>query len=54
MCNTDENKEDEGIFFTLTLLSIAPSGHVQTIKNIMKDTIPSQEHQNQHQLQQEL
>merc|ERR1712243_396129 len=31
----------------------APSGHLQTIHNVIKDTSPSQEHQNHHQLQQE-
>ena len=34
--------------------NIAPSGHVQTIHNVIKDTGPSQELQNHHQLQQEL
>ena len=33
------------------ILNIAPSGHVETIQNIIKDTSPSQEHQNHHQLQ---
>ena len=33
------------------ILIIAPSGHVKTIKNVIKDTSPSQEHQNHHQLQ---
>ena len=33
------------------ILNIAPSGHVKTIQNIIKDTSPSQEHQNHHQLQ---
>ena len=36
------------------ILNIAPSGHRQTIQNIIKDASPSQEHQNHHQLQQEL
>ena len=30
---------------------ISPSGHVETIQNVIKDTSPSQEHQNHHQLQ---
>ena len=34
--------------------NIAPSGHMQTIHNIIKDTSPSQEHQYHHQLKQEL
>ena len=29
----------------------APSGHMQTIHNVIKDTSPSQEHQYHHQLQ---
>ena len=33
------------------ILNIAPSGHMQTIHNVIKDTSPSQEHQNHHQLQ---
>ena len=36
------------------ILNIASSGHVETIQNIIKDTSPSQEHQNHHQFQQEL
>ena len=36
------------------ILNIAPSGHVETIQNVIKDTSPSQEHQIHHQLQQEL
>ena len=32
-------------------LNIAPLWHVQTIQNIIKDTSPSQEHKNHHQLQ---
>ena len=32
---------------------IAPSWHVQIIQNVIKDTSPSQEHKNHHQLQQE-
>ena len=36
------------------ILNIAPSGHMQTIPNVIKDTSPSQEHQYHHQLQQEL
>ena len=35
------------------VLNIAPSGHVQTIHNVIKDTRPNQKHQNHHQLQQE-
>ena len=35
------------------ILDMAPSGHVQTIYNIIKDTSLSQEHQNHNQLQQE-
>ena len=30
---------------------IAPLGHVEAIQHIIKDTSPSQEHQNHHQLQ---
>ena len=33
------------------IFTIAPSGHVETIQNVIKDTSPSQEHPNQHQLQ---
>ena len=33
------------------VLNIAPSGHVETIQNLIKDIITSQEHQNHHQLQ---
>ena len=33
------------------ILNIAPSGHVETIQNVIKDTSPSQEHPNHHQLQ---
>merc|ERR1712033_88318 len=33
------------------ILNIAQSGHVETIQNVIKDTSPSQEHQNNHQLQ---
>ena len=33
------------------ILNIAQSGHVGTTKNVIKDTSPSQEHQNHHQLQ---
>ena len=29
---------------------ISPSGHVETLQNVIKDTSPSQEHQNHHQL----
>ena len=36
------------------ILKITPSGHVQTIHDVIKDTSPSQEPQNHHQLQQEL
>ena len=36
------------------ILNIAPSGHVKTIHNVIKDTNHSYEHQTQHQLQQEL
>ena len=36
------------------ILNTAPSGHVETIQNVIKDTSPSQEHQYHHQLQQEL
>ena len=36
------------------ILDIAPSGHLETIQNVIKDTSPSQEHQNHYQLQQEL
>ena len=36
------------------MLNIAPSGHMQTIHNIIKDTSPSQEHQCHHKLQQQL
>ena len=36
------------------ILNIAPSGHMQTIHNVIKDTSPSQEHQYHHQLRQEL
>ena len=36
------------------ILNIAPSGHMQTIHIIIKDTSPSQEHQYYHQLKQEL
>ena len=32
-------------------LNIAPSGHLETIQSITKDTSPSQEHQIHHQLQ---
>ena len=32
------------------ILNIAPSGHMQTIHNVIKDTSPSQEHQNHHQI----
>ena len=35
------------------ILNITPSGHLQTIHNVIKDTSPSQERQNHHQLQQE-
>ena len=35
-------------------LYTAPSGHVKTIHNINKDTSPSQQHHNHHQLQKEL
>ena len=35
------------------ILNITPSGHLQTIHNVIKDTSPSQECQNHHQLQQE-
>ena len=34
--------------------NIAPSGHVQIIHNVIKDTSPSQEHQNDNQLQKEI
>ena len=33
------------------ILNIAPSGHVETIQNVVKDTSPSQEYPNHHQLQ---
>ena len=33
------------------ILNIAQSGHVETIQNVIKDTSPSQEHPNHHQLQ---
>ena len=33
------------------ILSIAPLGHLETIQNVIKDTSPSQEHQNHHQPQ---
>merc|ERR1712033_160889 len=33
------------------ILNIAPSGHMQTIQNVIKDTSISQEHPNHHQLQ---
>ena len=33
------------------IITIAPSEHVETIQNVIKDTSPSQEHPNQHQLQ---
>ena len=33
------------------IFNIAPSGHVETIQNVIKDTSPSQEHPNHHQLQ---
>ena len=36
------------------IFNIAPSWHLQTIQNVIKDTSPSQEHQNHHQLKQEL
>ena len=36
------------------ILNIAPSEHVQTLYNGIKDTSPNQEHQNHHQLLQEL
>ena len=35
------------------ILRMAPSGYVQTTQNMIKDTSPSQEHQNYQQLQQE-
>ena len=35
------------------ILNITPSGHLLTIHNVIKDTSPSQECQNHHQLQQE-
>ena len=35
------------------ILNITPLGHLQTINNVIKDTSPSQERQNPHQLQQE-
>ena len=35
------------------ILNITPSGHLQTIHNFIKDTSPSQERQNHHQLKQE-
>ena len=31
------------------ILNIAPSEHMQTIHNVIKDTSPSQEHQYHHQ-----
>ena len=34
-------------------LNIASSGHMHTIQNVIKDTSPSQEHQNHHQLRPE-
>ena len=36
------------------ILNIAPSGHLETIQNVIKDTSPNQEHQNHHQLKQKL
>ena len=36
------------------ILNIAPSGHMQTIQNVIEDTSPSQEHQNHHLLQPEI
>merc|ERR1712243_47625 len=35
------------------ILNITPSGHLQTIHYVIKDTSPSQERQNHHHLQQE-
>ena len=35
------------------ILNIPPSGHMQTIHNVIKDTSPSQENQYHHQLHQE-
>ena len=37
----------------IQILNITPSGHFQTMDNVMKDTCSSQEHQNHHQFQQE-
>ena len=43
----------EGVLYAFNqIFNIAPSGHLQTIHNIIKDTSPSQEHKNHHQLQQ--
>ena len=36
------------------ILNIAPSGHVEIIQNIIKDTSPNQEHQNNCQLHLEM
>ena len=36
------------------ILNITPSGHMQPIHDVIKDTSPSQEHPNLHQLQQKL
>ena len=36
------------------ILNIGPSGHVQAIHNVIKDTSTSQEYQNNHKFQQEL
>ena len=35
----------------IQILNMAPSGYMQTIHNVIKDTSPSQEHPNHHQLQ---
>ena len=36
------------------IFNIAPSGHVQAIQTVIKDTSPSQQHQICHHLQQEI
>ena len=38
----------------IQILNIAPSGHMQTIHKIIKDTSPCKEHQNPPKLHQEL
>ena len=34
------------------IFNIAPTGHVETIQNVIKDTSPRQEHHSHHQPQQ--